>query len=151
MKKSIFTLLLAACASIFILTSCDKEQEPADLLLGHWMLNNISMTTQGMTIDMDPAQLGMWCELSFSSDGICITNIYEDENGESGETLKGSYDVLVGEQKTVLNLYNDGEVSALEIVLLDDSSLTLKNVVEDEGAVMESTLYFKRGRMHMLS
>lgn len=150
MKKSIFTLIIAALASMFALTSCDKEQEPADLLVGHWMLSSINMTTNGMSMDLDPAQLGFWCEFSFSSDGGFTCNMYEDENGTTGETLVGTYDLLASDQKSVLNLYMEGEVTALEVLHLDSDSLTLRSVTNEDGTNAVTTLSFIRGRMHML-
>ena len=150
MKKSIFALILAAFTSMFALTSCDKEQEPADLLVGHWMLSSINMTTNGMSMDIDPAQLGIWCEFCFSSDGNFTCNMYEDENGTTGETLVGTYDLLASDQKSVLNLYMEGEVTALTLLQLDSNSLMLTGVTSEDGVDVETTLSFRRGRMHML-
>lgn len=150
MKKSIFALVLAAFTSMFALTSCDKEQEPADLLVGHWMLSSINMTTNGMSMDIDPAQLGIWCEFRFSSDGDFTCNMYEDENGTTGETLVGTYDLLTSDQKSVLNLYMEGEVTALTLLQLDSNSLMLTGVASEDGVDVETTLSFRRGRMHML-
>lgn len=150
MKKTIFALILAAFTSMFALTSCDKEQEPADLLVGHWMLSSINMTTNGMSMDLDPAQLGIWCEFRFSSDGDFTCNMYEDENGTTGETLVGTYDLLASDQKSVLNLYMEGEVTALEVLHLDSDSLTLRSVTNEDGTNAVTTLSFIRGRMHML-
>ena len=102
-------------------------------------------------MDLDPAQLGFWCEFSFSSDGGFHCNIYEDENGETGETLVGTYDMLASDQKSVLNLYMEGEVTALEVLHLDSDSLTLRSVTNEDGANVVTTLSFRRGRMHMLA
>ena len=150
MKKSIFALIFAAFTSMFALTSCEKEQEPADLLVGHWMLSSINMTTNGMSMDIDPAQLGIWCEFSFSSDGNFTCDMYEDENGTTGETLVGTYDLLASDQKSVLNLYMEGEVTALTLLQLDSNSLILTGVTSEDGVDVETTLSFRRGRMHML-
>lgn len=150
MKKSIFTLILAAFTSMFALTSCEKEQEPADLILGHWMLSSLNVSSEGVSMDIDPAQLGFWCEFSFSSDGGFTCNMYEDENGTTGETLVGTYDLLASDQKSVLNLYMEGEVTALTLLHLDSNSLMLTGVSSEDGVDVETTLSFKRGRMHML-
>ena len=150
MKKSIFTLILAAFTSMFALTSCEKEQEPADLILGHWMLSSLNVSSEGVSMDLDPAQLGFWCEFSFSSDGGFHCNIYEDENGTTGETLVGTYDLLASDQKSILNLYMEGEVTALTLLQLDSDLLTLRSVTNEDGANVVTTLSFRRGRMHML-
>ena len=151
MKKSIFTLFVALCTSLFALTSCEGEPEPADLIVGHWMLSGVNMQTEGVSMDFSPSQLGMWCEFCFVSDGSFRANIYEDENGETGETLVGTYSLLSNDKESVLNITVEGELSSIKLVHLDNSSLILQNTMQEDGVVAEVTLTFQRGRMHMLA
>ena len=151
MKKSIFTLFVALCTSLFALTSCEGEPEPTDVIVGHWMLTTINMQSEGVSMDITPSQMGMWYEFSFVSDGSFQANIYEDENGETGESIRGTYSLLSNDQESVLNLYVDGEVLAFELIHIDNNSLSLRNATQEDGAVVEMTLTFTRGRMHMLA
>lgn len=149
MKKTILTMLLATLASLFALTSCQKNEEPADLIVGTWTLTSMNISANGVSMDIDPAQMGVEYEFIFKSDGSMQMNIYE---GEDGETLYANYDILSNSEKMVLNIYSEGETTTTNVLQLDSSTLVLNfSEQEAEEAAMDITLTFTKGRVHPLN
>lgn len=134
-------MILAACASLFALTSCEKE--PADLLIGTWNLTAMNLSSGGMSIDMDPAEMGAEMQFTFTSDGTCYMAMAEDGYEE---TLTASYFVDVDSKTDVktLKLTIEGETESMTIKTLESSTLVLVVTEEEDNQLMTVTMTFTR-------
>lgn len=134
-------MMIATLVSLFTLTSCEKE--PADLLVGTWNLTTINISSGGMSIDMDPAEMGVQMQFTFTSDGTCYMAMAEDGYEE---TLTASYFVDVDSKTDVktLKLTVDGETEAITIDTLDRSNLVLVVTEEEDNQLMTVTMTFTR-------
>lgn len=133
--------MVAALVSLFALTSCEKE--PADLLIGKWNLTLTKMKSESMTVEITPEQMG-FAKLSytFKADGTLFTEqISEDGTSES---VTASYEVLEGDNKTVINMTLEGKMVSSDVLQLDSNNLVLLQKGNDEGTVT-LTFYFTRG------
>lgn len=124
-------MILAACASLFALTSCEKA--PEDLIVGTWNLTAINMNMGGVSMDIDPAEMGMMAmQYTFKADGTLTASV-------EGETITANYSVTEGEPAT-LNLIVEGETATITIKQLDKESLVLVQSEDD----VEITMTFTR-------
>lgn len=123
-------MILAACASLFALTSCEKA--PEDLIVGTWNLTAINMNMGGVSMDIDPAEVGMCTQYTFKADGTFTASM-------EGETITANYSVTEGEPAT-LSLIVEGETATITIKQLDKESLVLVQSEED----VEITMTFTR-------
>lgn len=124
-------MILAACASLFALTSCEKA--PEDLIVGTWNLTAINVKTGGVSMDIDPAEMGvMDMQYTFKADGTLTASV-------EGETITANYSVTEGEPAT-LSLIVEGETATITIKQLDKESLVLVQSEED----VEITMTFTR-------
>lgn len=132
MKKSIFTIIIAACASLFALTSCQKE--PADLLVGSWEMTAVKLTSEGMTVEIDPVELmGGIPTFTFSADGIFAVSVEEE-----GEVYSESYNYsVVDGDPAQLMLTVEGESMTMTIKQLDNTTLILSS--NEDGVSMDMT------------
>lgn len=141
MKRNLFTMMIATLASLFALTSCEKE--PADLLVGTWNLTTINLSSGGISLDMDPAEMGAQMQFTFTSDGTCYMAMAEDGYEE---TLTASYFVDVDSKTDVktLKLTIEGETQSMTINTLESSTLVLVVTEEEDGQLMTVTMNFTR-------
>lgn len=139
MKRNIFTMIMAAMVSLFALTSCEKE--PTELIVGTWKVVSMSISYEGMTMDMDPAAMGMDYTMIFKADGT-ITIILSAE-GES-EAANGTYSVASNGDTKTLTMTADGESTTSTIVQLDDTTLVIDQEIIEDGIAVSSRMTLTR-------
>ena len=142
MKKSIFGMILALCASLFALSSC--ESEPVDMLLGTWKLTAMNISANGISMDIDPSVAGIDYTYSFRGDGTSTLII--TSSATSSEIENSHYTVTEVEGESIITFTStDGDdVSTAKVVRLDATQLVLKvnEFYGDSNAVV--TLSFRR-------
>ena len=139
MKRNIFTMIMAAMVSLFALTSCEKE--PAELIVGTWKVTAMSMSYEGMTMDMDPAEMGVDYTMTFRADGT-VTIILSAE-GES-ETANGTYSVASNGDTMTLITTAEGESTTSTIAQLDDTTLVIVQDIVEDGMTVSSRMTLTR-------
>ena len=90
MKRNIFTMMVAALVSLFALTSCEKDPDPAELIVGKWTVTSMSVTVDGVTEEKTPMEEGVAATYTFKADGTGETI------EESGENRNGVYLHILG-------------------------------------------------------
>lgn len=139
MKRNIFTMIVAAMVSLFALTSCEKE--PAELIVGNWKVTAMSINYDGMTMDMDPAEMGVDYTMTFKADGT-ITIMVSAE-GES-QTSNGTYSVASNGDTTTLTMTAEGESATSTIARLDDTTLVIDQEFMQNDIAVSSRMTLTR-------
>ncbi len=139
MKRNIFTMMMAAMVSLFALTSCEKE--PTELIVGTWKVVSMSISYEGMTMDMDPAEMGVVYTMTFKADGT-ITVMVSAE-GES-QTANGTYSVASNGDTMTLTMTAEGESNTSTIARLDDTTLVLDQEIMEDGIAGSSRMTLTR-------
>ncbi len=139
MKRNIFTMIMAAMVSLFALTSCEKE--PTELIVGTWKVVSMSMSYEGMTMDMDPAEMGVDYTMTFKADGT-ITIMVSAE-GES-QTANGTYSVASNGDTMTLTMTAEGESNTSTIAQLDDTTLVIDQEIVEDGIAVSSRMTLTR-------
>ena len=135
-------MILALCASLFALSSC--ESEPVDMLLGTWKLTAMNISANGISMDIDPSVAGIDYTYSFGNNGTATLVI---SNGQaSSEISTVTYTVTESEGESIITFSStDGDdVSTAKVVRLDATQLVLKvNEFDGDGNAVV-TLSFRR-------
>ena len=141
MKKSIFGMILALCASLFALSSC--ESEPVDMLLGSWKLTAMNISANGISMDIDPSVAGIDYTYSFRGDGTATLVI--TSSATSSEVANCNYTVTEVDGESIITFTStEGEVSTAKMTHLDATQLVLKvNEFDGDGNALV-TLTFRR-------
>ena len=141
MKKSFLGLILAAFVSLFALSSC--KPEPADMLVGTWKLTAMNISANGISMDIDPKVAGIDYTYSFGNNGTATLIISNSQ--ASSEISTVTYTVTESEGKSIITFTaTDGEVSTVEMILLDATRLVLKVHEFDGDTNAVVTLTFAR-------
>lgn len=139
MKRNIFTMIMAAMVSLFALTSCEKE--PAELIVGTWKVVSMSINYDGMTMDMDPAEMGVDYTMTFRADGVLTISMAAE--GQS-QTVNGTYSVASNGDTKTLTMTTEGESATSTIVTLDDTTLVLDQEIVEDGITATSRMTLTR-------
>lgn len=139
MKRNIFTMIMAAMVSLFALTSCEKE--PTELIVGTWKVVSMSVSYEGTTMDMDPAEMGVDYTMTFKADGT-ITIMVSAE-GES-QTSNGTYSVASNGDTTTLTMTAEGESATSTIARLDDTTLVIDQEFMQNDIAVSSRMTLTR-------
>lgn len=139
MKRNIFTMIMAAMVSLFALTSCEKE--PAELIVGTWKVVSMSMSYEGMTMDMDPAEMGVDYTMTFKADGT--VTIMVSAEGEP-QTANGTYSVASNGDTMTLTMTAEGESTTSTIAQLDDTTLVIVQDIVEDGMTVSSRMTLTR-------
>ena len=139
MKRNIFTMLVAALVSLFALTSCEKE--PAELIVGKWTMIEMCVSYDGITLNLNPSEMGMNVSYTFKADGTGYA--YESDAYESAEATF-TYMVLTSGDKQILSMTVDGETSKFDILTLDDDNLVLYNEQTEDAGIISGKMTFIR-------
>ena len=140
MKRNIFTMIMAAMVSLFALTSCEKE--PTELIVGTWKVVSMSMSYEGVTMDMDPAEMGVDYTMTFRADGT-ITVMVSAEGGEP-QTANGTYSVASNGDTMTLTMTAEGESTTSTIAQLDDTTLVIDQDIVEDGMTVSSRMTLTR-------
>lgn len=140
MKRNIFTMIMAAMVSLFALTSCEKE--PAELIVGNWKVTAMSINYDGVTMDMDPAEMGVDYTMTFKADGTITVMVSVDE-GEP-QTINGTYSVASNGDTKTLTMTTEGESVTSTIVTLDDTTLVIDQDIVEDGITAASRMTLTR-------
>lgn len=139
MKRNIFTMIMAAMVSLFALTSCEKE--PTELIVGTWKVVSMSISYEGTTMDMDPAEMGVDYTMTFKADGT-ITIMVSAE-GES-QTSNGTYSVASNGDTMTLTMTAEGESATSTIARLDDTTLVIDQEFMQNDIAVSSRMTLTR-------
>ncbi len=139
MKRNIFTMIMAAMVSLFALTSCEKE--PTELIVGTWKVVSMSMSYEGMTMDMDPAEMGVDYTMTFKADGTMTIMVYVE--GEP-QTANGTYSVASNGDTMTLTMTAEGESNTSTIARLDDTTLVIDQEIMEDGIAVSSRMTLTR-------
>lgn len=140
MKRNIFTMIMAAMASLFALTSCEKE--PTELIVGTWKVVSMSMSYEGTTMDMDPAEMGVDYTMTFKADGT-MTIMVSAEEGEP-QTANGTYSVASNGDTMTLTMTAEGESNTSTIARLDDTTLVIDQDIVEDGMTVSTRMTLTR-------
>ena len=140
MKRNIFTMIMAAVVSLFALTSCEKE--PTELIVGTWKVVSMSINYEGVTMDMDPAEMGVDYTMTFKADGT-ITIMVSAEEGEP-QTANGTYSVASNGDTMTLTMTAEGESNTSTIARLDDTTLVIDQDFVEDGMTVSSRMTLTR-------
>lgn len=140
MKRNIFTMIMAAVVSLFALTSCEKE--PTELIVGTWKVVSMSINYEGVTMDMDPAEMGVDYTMTFKADGT-ITIMVSAEEGEP-QTANGTYSVASNGNTMTLTMTAEGESNTSTIARLDDTTLVIDQDFVEDGMTVSSRMTLTR-------
>lgn len=140
MKKTIFTIFVAAITSLFAFTSCQKE--PTDLIVGKWALETLSITSEGITTTVGSEIMGGDFFFTFAASGT-FTMTVAPADGEASESVTGSYNVA-GEENLTLYLTTEGETVAANVSTLNEDTLVMSFSEMEDGEEMAITITFKR-------
>lgn len=139
MKRNIFTMMVAALVSLFALTSCEKE--PAELIVGKWTMIEMCVSYDGITLNVNPSEMGMNVSYTFKADGTGYA--YESDADESEDTTF-TYMVLTSGDKQILSMTIDGETTNFDILTLDDNNLVISREENQEGQTLSMKMTFIR-------
>lgn len=135
MKRTILTMIIAACASLFTFTSCEKA--PEDLIVGSWDLVSITMEMNGMTTTIDPSEMSSTAmNYTFRADGTFTAS-------SDGDTFSGNYTLTDG-NPAILNLTVEETTQPVTIKQLDKETLVLYMSESDEDITVNVSMTFKR-------
>jgi hypothetical protein len=86
--KSLFRVLFFAVISMTLLinTGCEKDED-LDEILGTWVLHEGEMTSDGVTVTLTPAAMGLSIDVTFEDDFTYNANY--TETGYTPETESG--------------------------------------------------------------
>ncbi len=139
MKRNIFTMMVAALVSLFALTSCEKE--PADLIVGKWTMIEMCVSYDGITLNVNPSEMGMNVSYTFKADGTGYA--YESDADESAEATF-TYMVLTSGDKQILSMTIEGDTANFDILTLDDNNLVLYREENQDGQTVSMKMTFTR-------
>lgn len=141
MKRNIFTMMVAALVSLFALTSCEKDPDPAELIVGKWTVTSMSMTVDGVTKEQDPAEEGIVATYTFKADGTGETT---EEMGEIRKGYTFTYSVFTSGDKQILGITFEGDTANFEILTLDENTLVFSREAVESGHTISLTTKLKR-------
>ncbi|MBQ2247324.1 MAG: lipocalin family protein [Tidjanibacter sp.] len=139
MKRNLITMMLAAIVSLFALTSCEKE--PADLIVGKWTMTEMSVSYDGITLNINPSEMGRTVIYTFKADGTGHAYMYED--GESVEATF-TYSLYTSGDKQMLNITSEGETLHYDILTLDDNTLVMYQEETEDAGIISGKVTFTR-------
>lgn len=140
MKRNIFTMIMAAMVSLFALTSCEKK--PTELIVGTWKVVSMSISYEGTTMDMDPAEMGVDYTMTFKADGT-MTIMVSAEEGEP-QTANGTYSVASNGDTMTLTMTAEGESNTSTIARLDDTTLVIDQEFMQNDIAVSSRMTLTR-------
>lgn len=123
--KKLLSILSIALLSLVTMTSCEKT--PTELIVGNWELTKMTISGQGITLDIDPAEAGIALTMSYKADGsYTITSSSED----GAESESGTY--VYNETSSIITLTTDdysysftvGSISKDELVITQNEEGT---------------------------
>ena len=134
-------MILALCASLFALSSC--ESEPVDMLLGSWKLTAMNISANGISMDIDPSVAGIDYTYSFRGDGTATLVITSSTTSSEVENCNYTVTEVDGE-RIITFTSTEGEVSTAKMTHLDATQLVLKVHEFDGDGNALVTLTFRR-------
>lgn len=140
MKRNIFTMIMAAMVSLFALTSCEKE--PTELIVGTWKVVSMSMSYEGTTMDMDPAEMGVDYTMTFKADGTMTIMVSAEER--EPQTANGTYSVVSNGDTMTLTMTAEGESNTSTIARLDDTTLVIDQEFMQNDIAVSSRMTLTR-------
>lgn len=140
MKRNIFTMIMAAMVSLFALTSCEKE--PTELIVGTWKVVSMSMSYEGTTMDMDPAEMGVDYTMTFKADGTMTIMVSAEER--EPQTANGTYSVASNGDTMTLTMTAEGESATSTIARLDDTTLVIDQEFMQNDIAVSSRMTLTR-------
>ena len=141
MKRNIFTMMVAALVSLFALTSCEKDPDPAELIVGKWTVTSVSMTVDGVTQEKTPMEEGVAATYTFKADGTGETT---EEIGEIRNGYTFTYSVFTSGDKQILDITFEGNTANFEILTLDENTLVFSREAVESGHTISLTTRLKR-------
>ncbi|MBR3682367.1 MAG: lipocalin family protein [Tidjanibacter sp.] len=141
MKRNIFTMMVAALVSLFALTSCEKDPDPAELIVGKWTVTSVSFTVDGVTKEQDPAESGVGATYTFKADGTGETT---EEIGDEKKSYTFTYSVFTSGDKQILGITLEGDTANFEIQTLDENTLVFFREAVESGHTITLTTKLKR-------
>lgn len=130
-------MAIAAIVSLFTLTSCEKE--PAELIVGKWVVTSMNINVGGISMDVDPSEMGMNITYTFNADGSATMS-----EGDAGEEISCNYQVLTSGDKQILSITIEGDSTNFDIQTLDEERLVLYKEETEDGQTIKMTTTLKR-------
>lgn len=129
--KKLLSILSIALLSLVTMTSCEKS--PTELIVGNWELTQMTLSGQGMTIDVDPAEAGIALTVSFKTNGsYTITSSSED----GAESESGTY--VYNETSSIITLTTEGYSYSLTVGSISEEELVITQ--NEEGTTISMYL-----------
>lgn len=133
-KFSFIIFMTVLLLGIFITNCTDDDKE--ETLIGTWVLTSMKISSMGITITVDPAEIGLSMTLTVSDD-----NSYTMVMTESGETTTSNGEWATSGNK--LFITEEGETEEFVYSLKGDKlEITYEEV--EEGQTVTTTQVFTR-------
>lgn len=133
-KYSLIIFIIVLLLSVFVTNCTDDGKEGT--LIGTWVLTSMKVATLGITITVDPAEIGLSMTLTVRDD-----NSYTMVMTENGETTTSNGEWATSGNK--LFITEEGETEEFEYSLSGDKlEITYEEV--EEGQTVTTTQVFTR-------
>lgn len=132
--KRLLVFLSAVILSLVTMTSC--EQTPENLLVGNWELTRLSMTADGLNIEVSAAEADVAITYTFKADGsYSYIAVYDGEE----ESEIGTY---VYDETSQVIVYTCEDYSySIDVTSISKTELVLTQNIE---GLISSTMYFTK-------
>ena len=134
-KKSSLMIFIILFLSIIFITNCSDDDEK-DTLIGTWVLTSMKMSASGITVTVDPAEMGLSQTLTIYDDNTFRMVMTED--GETS-TSTGEWSSSGGK----LYITEEGETEVVDYSLKGDK-LEITFEETEEGQTITITQIFTR-------